>query len=383
MKYLLYIVISFLVFSCQKKNKIKNNFKLSVSPSIEQSNTDNQKIISVLSNFLETKNTSLTENKFWYKPDFEKYNYPYKDIFQIEKSKYGEKHFKPILMEVIPITKNEKLLKIGFVGTNTETKEIVIRAIYNITAIKNNTDWKLKRAIEHQTKDWRQLKRGSITYYLPKRKTPNENEIEAQRKDIEIICDFFNTTPLNILYYSCDSPKQVFEIKGFDYLPNMFFSKNGGMADFGNIIYSGNNSEHYTHEIIHIYTKKLFPKIQPILNEGIATYFGGSGLYNYLWHREKFKTYLSKSSINLSKHLNPYERLYIDNETPIPYMIGALICERTIRLYGKEGLIQLFNSDKEFWQNLNDFGLTPENFTKELKEQIKTTVNNLYKPLNH
>ena len=232
----------------------------------------------------------------------------------------------------------------------------------------------MKRAIGYQTKEWTQIKKEGITYYLPKRKIPNEIEMKMQIKDIEFICDFFNTNSIDITYYSCDTPKQVFEIKGFDYLPNMYFSETGGMVDYGNIIYSGNNSEYYTHEIVHIYTKKLFPSIQPILNEGIATYIGGSGKNNYDWHREKFKVYLNESEVEIANHLQPYERFYIDNETPIPYMIGALICERTLRKYGKEGLLNLLGSEKELWDNLNDYGLTKENLTNE----IKTTANTVY-----
>ncbi|QXP78851.1 MULTISPECIES: hypothetical protein [Winogradskyella] len=374
MKYLICIFIAFSTFSCESQIKNEDIFTLSISPAIDQSNTENQKIIQILSNFLETKNTSLTQNQNWLESDFEKYIYPYKDIFKIERSKHGENYFKPTLMEIIKASENKKILKIGFVGTNTETEETTIIAIYNIVATRVETDWKLQRAIEFQTKDWTKINKESITYYLPERKRPNEKEMEMQKKDIEFICDFFNTNSIDIIYYSCDTPKQLFETKGFDYLPNMYFSETGGMVDYGNIIYSGNNSEYYTHEIVHIYTKKLFPSIQPILNEGIATYIGGSGKNNYDWHREKFKVYLNESEVEIANHLQPYERFYIDNETPIPYMIGALICERTLRKYGKEGLMNLLGSEKELWDNLNDYGLTKENLTNE----IKTTANTVY-----
>ncbi|WP_405571611.1 hypothetical protein [Winogradskyella sp. Asnod2-B02-A] len=371
---LIFIGLFLLTFSCESQIKNDDNFTLSISPSIQQLNTENQKIIQILSNFLETKNNSLTYNENWLISDFETYIYPYRDIFKIESNKNDENYFKPTLMEIIKISENKKILKIGFVGTNTATKATTIRAIYNIIAKRVETDWKLKRAIEYQTKEWTQIKKEGITYYLPKRKIPNEIEMKMQIKDIEFICDFFNTNAIDITYYSCDTPKQVFEIKGFDYLPNMYFSETGGMVDYGNIIYSGNNSEYYTHEIVHIYTTKLFPSIQPILNEGIATYLGGSGKNSYEWHREKFKVYLNESSVNIANHLQPYERFYIDNETPIPYIIGALICERTLRKYGKEGLMNLLGSDKELWDSLNEYGLTKENLTNELK----TTVNTVY-----
>ena len=52
-------------------------------------------------------------------------------------------------------------------------------------------------------------------------------------------------------------------------------------------------------------------------------------------------------------------------------MIGALICERTNRIYGKEKLFELSNSKKEFWESLEKFGLSKNNITEELKKELK------------
>jgi hypothetical protein len=49
-------------------------------------------------------------------------------------------------------------------------------------------------------------------------------------------------------------------------------------------------------------------------------------------------------------------------------MIGALICERTNRIYGKEKLFELLNSKKELWESLEKFGLSKNNITEELKK---------------
>lgn len=274
-------------------------------------------------------------------------------------------------MEIVKLEKNNFLLKIGFIGVSPYNNETAVRCIYNIIAIKKNEKWKLKRAIDYQTKDWQTIQKNKIKYILPKDKKINLSEVKKQAKEIKFLCDFFETTPIGITYYSCNNPKQVFEVKGFDYLPNMYYSKTGGMTDYGNIVYSGNNSEYYTHEIVHIYTDNLFPKIKNILDEGIATYFGGSGGKSYTWHKEKLKKYLTESDIDLAKHLNPYERLFIENETSIPYLVGALICERTLKLYGKEKLFTLFKSDEDIWLTLKEVGLTKENFTKQIKLELE------------
>lgn len=377
MKTIFYILI-ITTLSCKGQTDNVDSFILSISPTIDIKNLENNEIISVVENFLESKNNSLSENKYWLESDFKKYINPFADIYRIEKGNRSENDYKPILMELVNVAGNEKLIKIGFVGYNAETEKSLIRAIYNVIAIKYNDNWVLKRAIDYQTRDWSVIKNGSITYKLPKGKTQNQKEILKQEVEITDICDFFTCSPIAITYYSCYNPKQVFEVKGFDYLPNMYFSQTGGMADFGDIIYSGNNSEYYTHEIVHIYTKNLFPKITNLLDEGIATYIGGSGIYDYGWHREKMAKYLNDTALDLVEHINPYERLYINDETSIPYMIGALICERTNRIYGKKGLFELLDTGDDLWLKLNDFGLTKENLTKELKKELKliTTMYN-------
>lgn len=374
MKPIFYIIILLTTLSCKGQTENNDSFILSISPTIDRANFENIKVITVVENFLKSKNNSLTENKYWLESDFKKYINPFADIYRIERGKHSENDYNPILMELVNVTENEKLIKIGFVGYNSQTQKSLIRAIYNIIAIKYNDNWFLKRAIDYQTRDWSIVKNGSITYKLPKGKTKNQKEIKKQEVEIAEICDFFNCSPIEITYYSCFNPKQVFEVKGFDYLPNMYFSQTGGMADFGNIIYSGNNSEYYTHEIVHIYTKKLFPKIANLLDEGIATYIGGSGINNYGWHREIMAKYLSDTTFDLVEHFNPYERFYINNETSVPYMIGALICERTNRIYGKEGLFDLLNTGDDLWLKLNNYGLTKENLTKELKKELKLTT---------
>ena len=232
---------------------------ISTSPTIDLGSTENKSILTVVEGFLQTKNHSETENEFWLTSDFDKYIYPYHDIHKIEIGRQSV--YQPTIMEIIPIDDLQKLVKIGFLGINSQTEQSLIRCIYNVIAIKIDGKWKLKRSLEYETRTWHIHTEKSITYYIAPGKTLNKEEIQRQSEEIIKVCDFFETNPQHITYYSCINPKQTFEIKGFDYLPNMYFSKTGGMADFANTVYSGNNSEYYTHEIVHIYALKLFPRI--------------------------------------------------------------------------------------------------------------------------
>jgi hypothetical protein len=172
----------------------------------------------------------------------------------------------------------------------------------------------------------------------------------------------------------------VFELKGFDYHPMMYIDTSGGFSQDRNIVISGNNSEYYTHEVAHLYMSHIFPSINPFFNEGFATYAGGSGKYNYTWQRSKLKKFVDENpDFKFEEHIDdPYERLYYDHETPVPYVIGALVCERTLRLYGKAKLFDLFRSNKSVYDTLKTVGLNTENINEELREELKLPPKNVF-----
>ncbi len=380
MKQILLILTTFLTLACNGQETKQDKFVLTISPIIDKSDKTNQKVIETLTEFLKTKNTSLTENKFWVQTDFQKYIYPYLDIYNIENSKYGKDFYRPTLVDIIS-TENptQKIVKLAFIGHNKETQENQLRSIYNIIANILKDKVLFSRYLDFSTESWKTVNSGSLTYKISPNKTINEVEINEQQKDINKICNFFQCKPIAITYYSCVNPKELFEIKGFDYHPIMYADKTGGLADYGNIIFSGNNSEIYTHEIVHIYTSNLFPKIDKFIDEGIATFMAGSGKYNYEWHRNKLEKFLNENKdYDFATHTNAYERIYFENETSIPYITSALILERTLRIYGKEKLIELLKSENELWTTLKTVGITKENINTEIRKQIKLPLTSVW-----
>ncbi len=367
--------------ACNGQESKQDNFALTVSPVVDKTDKINRTIIEALTEFLKTKNSSLTENKNWLPSDFQKFIYPYFDIYNIENSRYGRDFFRPTLMEIIPTEKpNLKIVKIAFIGHNNETKENQVKSIYNLIVNLQQDKVLFSRYLDYTTQNWKTETKGSLAYKISPNKIINETEIAKQQKDIDKICNLFQCKPIAITYYSCINPKELFEIKGFDYNPMMHIDKTGGLADYGNIIFSGNNSEIYTHEIVHIYTNNIFPKINKFIDEGIATYIAGSGKFDYEWHREKFAKFLTENKdFDFKEHIDPYERLYFEGETSIPYLTAALILERTKRVYGDKKIIELLKSEKEFWQTLSLVGLTQENINEELRKEIKLPLTRIWR----
>lgn len=380
MKQYLLLLITFLTLTCIGQEAKQEKFKLSVSPIIDKSDPTHHAIIEALTEFLGSKNVSLTANNFWVQSDFQKYTYPYLDIYEIENSKFGKGFYQPTLMDIIPTERSDRrIVKIAFIGHNPETEENQLKAVYNLVANIQQGRVMFSKYLDFSTEAWRTESKESLIYKISPNKTANEWEMKQQLNDIYSICNFFNCQPIVITYYSCVNPKELFEIRGFEYHPMMYADKSGGLADHGNIVFSGNNADIYTHEIIHIYTSSLFPKIDKFIDEGLATWLAGSGKYSYDWHRNQFEKFIIRNKdYNFAEHTDAYERIYFEKETSIPYLTAALILERTLKIYGKEKLIELLRSENELWTTLNTVGLTRENINEELRNQIKLPLTSVW-----
>lgn len=380
MKQYLLLLTTFLTLTCIGQEAKQEKFKLSVSPIIDKSDPTHHAIIEALTEFLGSKNVSLTANNFWVQSDFQKYTYPYLDIYEIENSKFGKGFYQPTLMDIIPTERSDRrIVKIAFIGHNPETEENQLKAVYNLVANIQQGRVMFSKYLDLATEAWRTESKESLIYKISPNKTANEWEMKQQLNDIYSICNFFNCQPIVITYYSCVNPKELFEIRGFEYHPMMYADKSGGLADHGNIVFSGTNAEIYTHEIIHIYTSSLFPKIDKFIDEGLATWLAGSGKYSYDWHRNQFEKFIIRNKdYNFAEHTDAYERIYFEKETSIPYLTAALILERTLKFYGKEKLIELLRSENELWTTLNTVGLTRENINEELRNQIKLPLTSVW-----
>lgn len=352
---------------------VDNDAHITISTAINQEKQEIKEIIATMRDFLETKNDSLTYNKHWLPADFEKYAYPYLDLFDMENGNDGNNIYQPSIMEIIPTDNSSQwIVKLAFIRHNPSTKDNLIRSIYNILATKTNDEIILSKYQDHLLESWQQQSIGSLNYYISPLKKINEQEIAQQLKDIEKLCAFFETDPIPITYISCINPQEVFQVKGFDYNPMMFVSKTGGLAEYGNIIFSGNNSEIYTHEIIHIYTMNLFPYKHSFFDEGLATYLSGSGIYKYDWHKEKLKRFLVQNpTFEIKNHMEDlYERLYFEEETSIPYLIAAVVCDYIIETHGKQKYFELLNSRNNLGDSLDKVGLNKENVNMKIRKKL-------------
>lgn len=97
----------------------------------------------------------------------------------------------------------------------------------------------------------------------------------------------------------------------------------------------------HIHEFVHVLTKSAYPNLYGILNEGIATYYGGMAGSDYTFHRKNLQQYLSKNEINFLDTSLLWD-LKLEGGR-LAYTVGALIVEYTLKKYGNQKVVELFS----------------------------------------
>ena len=188
---------------------------------------------------------------------------------------------------------------------------------------------------------------------------------------IERLSAFFGVPSFPITYYSYAGPADLYAARGFLRHPLMGTLTSGGMVDGTNNVHSGNDKDIYTHEVVHLFSQRKTKAPPPLLEEGLATLIGGSVEHDHAWHRANLAHYLAGDpSLDRRDRCNTYVRDYIDVDTSVPYVIGAVLCERILRRDGKEGLFQVMSEGVDPWPALAHYGITPETLTGELRKEL-------------
>jgi hypothetical protein len=193
--------------------------------------------------------------------------------------------------------------------------------------------------------NWYSKKVGNITYYKEKKKEFNKNEAKACNRFNNNMADFFGLPPKEIAFYSCRNPIQYFNLKGYDYAPEMFYGRTGGTIGYGGlnypvryIVYSGINKEIYKHEIAHFYINNFLTSTTcRLANEGIATYLGGGTERPLEYHLKALSQYV-KSNPDFKVENVLVEDKKITDTVSTLYATGGLLAKLIYEKKGLEGI---------------------------------------------
>lgn len=310
-------------------------------------------------------------NDYWYAPDIDHYGGPYAELRYAEYDSVGDLRYRPTVLEARPAAQGQLLLKVMWSeepGTqDLSTAKYAFEFLVRSTA----EGARLSLPIEHNTASWERRTVGQVNYIISPRHAFNAAEAEEQRIMIERLSAFFEVPPFPITYYSYAGPADLYAARGFLRHPLMHTLASGGMVDGTNNVHSGNNKDIYTHEVVHLFSQSRTKEPPPLLEEGLATLIGGSVEHDYAWHRANLQRYLAAdASLDLRDRCTTTMRDYINADTSVPYVIGAVLCERILRRDGKAGLLHVMSEGVDPWPALARYGITPETLTSELRKEL-------------
>jgi hypothetical protein len=329
-------------------------------------------------NFLMTKNFDLHRNNFWSKSDSAKFYYPFRELIGVETKGEQANFYKPTVLAISNTDlKNVYIVKTAFIGDDK-----TIQCIFNVLAERDTVHPKnfyFKNIRDYNTRHWQTVQIGSIHYKIsPLHSFDRRKAMEMERINIQF-ADFFDTEFIDIQYFLCKSKKEMFEIRGYDYHPDMFGIPTGGLTVVEDkTIYAGNDSEYYEHEFVHAYTYKKFEQLKhPFLDEGMAVYLGGGDSKTYPYFRQILKKYLETNpKIDFSKFVPNQVFLPImipDTDHSLPCCVSALLCEMAVQKGGKSllfNMLQQGNSEEDFWKAMKLLDITKDNLYQKIKEAL-------------
>ncbi|MEM6719455.1 MAG: hypothetical protein AAF611_09085 [Bacteroidota bacterium] len=367
------LLLSFLIVSVGYA-QYNNAFEVRIDPNVENANDPEEKeIIALWTNYLQAGEYQNPETSYW---DTSQYRIPDYFLWMVNLRTLLTRTPKVqcTILGVFPVENDHYAIKTSLAHVG-ENNTIALEAILSVYAKKVNGTYVLVNSTQYHKNVWQQKQFGKIRYYI--HPTHQFNEKDAQRMNAfnEKMAAIFKVEPISFDYFLSSYSREIVRLIGYDYMNRIYIpGQTGGVADIRNrIVYAGNNSAYYAHELVHIYTRELFPNVNHFwLDEGFATYLGGSGGNDLDWHIAKFKTYILENpdfEISLSEL-----RGYIPNgehHTEFRYVIGGLICKEIIEKRGMDALIeglQTVNTDEDYLNFVKEkLGVKAKDFSDYVK----------------
>ncbi len=283
------------------------------------------------------------------------------------------------IIGIQPVQNDHYMLKTMFTSITDSTDQVNLHYITTVYAKKIGERYRLVNGTQYYKELWKNQKVGSVNYIIH----PEHNFSLAEAKKMNdfnnYIASEFQVDPLEFDYVVTNNTDQLSNMMAYDYFEFSYQPvASGGMADTKNsILYAGNNSAHYPHEVVHLYTyNHAGARTHHWVDEGIAAYYGGSTGYTLDWHLQKLRDYLIKNPDFKIDNLADLQKNIPNGEymTDFRYVIGGFVIKKIIEAEGMQGVfeaLKIDRSDEAYFQLLEEkLGVSEEGFTEYLNDQL-------------
>jgi len=330
-------------------------------------------VVKVLRSFFDHKmeQSEASNQDYWLAEDYEQFVRDYSEIRYGEYGPDATVKYWPTLMSIDRVRghSNFRFANVRWASRDSTGSVGEVRYVFQFLVKPNEAgQLRLTNPLEVLTEVWKREKVGSVTFVLSPKHEFSRKQAAEQHAAIDEMVNFFEIDPFPITFYSFQNATEVLQSRGYLMHPLFYKFATGGQAGVGDVVYSGNDRDEYTHEVVHLFIARAIPTSTGILNEGLATLLGGSTGYPYEWHAEKLKAWLEANpDVDLTQHLNPYQSTYIEEHTSIPYTIGATLCEKLLKAHGREVLFEALGRGKDPWAFLQGLGIEQSDLRKLLQ----------------
>lgn len=346
---------------------------LHVWRTVDTSDVQAQADVACLRRFFVNKMDPNAAQDFWWQPDVETYVRPYEGLLYTEYDSTARLRYLPTLMDRRPLPDGTRLLRVKWATRDSTGRAEEVRQVFDFLARDTPEGTRLALPLAWNTATWPRYQVGPLTYIVSPERRFDPAVARAQEQDVEALGRFFGIAPFPITYYSFKDPADLFRARGFQVHPMMYAHATGGRLDHGGQVYAGNNSERYTHEIVHAFIfRSLDRNGMDLLHEGLATWLGGSNEHPYAWHRAQLQRMLAEEpDRDLRQDLNVYNSAYYADETNVAYTIGALVVEHILRTAGRDALFALFAEEHAELSALEKQGIREAEINSWVREALK------------
>ena len=297
-------------------------------------------------------------NQRWWTPNAEAYYLTY------ETGTNTKEFYTPDLLALQKLDTNLYRAKVAFTWVDS-FKNTYINSIYNFVLMKDHAQFYFLSIVDFMTKDWKSTTIKDVTFRY---KNSHKFDKRAAKRTVtfnDSLARFFEIPSIKFDFYVADNCEELYRIQGFDYNYLMYSNNQfSGQADVVNkMLFSGNNSEWYPHEQVHLYVYGKFNvdkySVNRLFDEGMATWLGGSSGKDLDWHIDKLKTKLTISKIDLNNFLT--EPKVVSDSANLDYTVGGILVRAAFERYGKEKLwllIENSQTEEQLYQNIcSTFGI--------------------------
>jgi len=346
---------------------------------INAEDENEKQIIQLWKDYLLNGKYGDTASVFW---SFEDSNAPDEYLWAIGIESLRSRDY-PVQCKIIgvyPVENEYYCLKSAFTHID-DNREIHLDVIPTVYAKKFNGKFLLVNSATYHKETLEHHKIGNIKYYVhPSHKFDIEKAKQMSDFSNQMAIKF-SSEPIECTYFVANSTREIVEIWGYEYMDRMYRPEQTGGVAFpsDNVIFCGNNSEYYPHELIHLYAYNVSDNIPHFwLNEGIATYFGGSTEKSFEWHLNELKEFHKKNPSFDYADVEGIGDTYIPNGkhlTEFRYIIGAIIIREVYENEGMDGIKDALNqgntNEDLFSFTQNKLGITEVTFNEFIRKQLE------------